>query len=82
MSNTQTTPAPAAAQQGTHHYLLTLQVPTGGGFYTSTYAGTCTPLAGSTRHDVYQQLRNEMARNNSQLAKATLLFFDLQPNRL
>jgi hypothetical protein len=79
----QTTAAtPTAEEQGTHQYLITLQVPLSGGFSISSWAGTWTPPADCTRHDFYRLLREDIARNNPQFADASVLFFDLQPNRL
>ena len=75
--------APAAPAQGTHHYLLTLQklLPNGSGFAVNTTAGHCSPV-GATRHDVYQWLYAEVVRQRPELAGASTLFFDLQPNQL
>lgn len=81
MQTSETTPAPAP--QGTHQYLLTLQVPSGGGFSISSWTGTWTPPpTGTTRHDFYQMLRDDIARHNPQFADGSVLFFDLQPNHL
>lgn len=80
MSDT-TTQAPAP--QGTHHYVLTLQIPTGGGLSTSTWTGTWTPPEGAaTRHDFYRLLRDNIAQNNPQFTDAYVVFFDVQPNQL
>ncbi|MFI1678822.1 hypothetical protein [Streptomyces sp. NPDC020607] len=69
--------------QGSHQYLLTLQAPhPSGGFAISTWTGTCTPTEGTTRHDIYQQLRQDVEREAPNFAGASLLFFDLQPNQL
>ncbi len=84
---TQTTtaqaPAPAAPAQGTHQYILTLQkpMPHGGGFAVSTTSGHCSPV-GMTRVDVYDWLYGEVVRQRPELAGASTLFFDLQPNQL
>ncbi|MER8188207.1 hypothetical protein [Kitasatospora sp. NPDC094015] len=85
MSQT-TTPAqsPAATpSQDTHHYVITLQkpMPGGAGYMVSTASGTCSPT-GMSRHDIYQWLIGEMARRNPELAGASTLFFDIQPNRI
>ena len=80
-----TTPAQqqAPAAQGTHHYLLTLQkpLPNGSGFSVNTSAGHCSPV-GVSRFDVYQWLYGEVVRQRPELAGASTLFFDLQPNQL
>jgi hypothetical protein len=71
-----------AKEQGTHQYLLTLQVPISAGFAVSSWSGTWTPVAGTTRHDFYQVLRDDIARTAPQFASASVLFFDVQPNQL
>lgn len=77
-----TTTTETAPEQGTHQYLLTLQIPMGGGFSISTWSGTYTPAPGTTRHDAYLALRDSIARAHPQFADASVLFFDLQPNQL
>ncbi|MCU7827327.1 hypothetical protein [Kitasatospora sp. DSM 101779] len=72
---------PAAPPQGSHHYILTLQKPMGGGFMISSSSGTCSP-AGMSRYDVYTRLVADMVRQDPQLAGASVLHFDLQPNQL
>ncbi|MFJ2781553.1 hypothetical protein [Kitasatospora sp. NPDC087315] len=76
-------PTAATQSQGTHHYVMTLQkpLPHGGGYMVSTSSGTCSPT-GMTRHDLYTWLIGEMVRQSPQLAGASTLFFDLQPNRI
>ena len=81
---TASTPAPAAPAQGTHHYLLTLQKPMhgSGGFMVNTFTGHCSPPAGMSRFDVYQRLFADVVGHSPELAGASTLFFDLQPNQL
>ncbi|WP_033820992.1 hypothetical protein [Kitasatospora sp. MBT63] len=85
MSQAVTAQSPAAAtpQQGTHHYVLTLQkpMPHGNGFMVSTCSGRCSPT-GMSRSDFYVWLIGEMVRQTPQLAGASTVFFDVQPNRL
>jgi hypothetical protein len=83
MSDTEQT-IPAAPAQGTHHYILTLQKPmrSGVGLAVSTSAGHCTPSAGMTRYDVYQWLIADLVRHSPELAGASVLCFDLQPNKI
>lgn len=78
MSDTTETTPP----QGTHQYLITLQVPTGAGYAVGTWTGTWTPTPGSTRHDFYKALREDITRNYPQYRDASVLFFDVQPNQL
>lgn len=69
-------------EQGSHHYLITLQIPVGQGFAIASRDGTWTPPAGATRADCYRLLREALADTDPQLATGSLLFFDIQPNRL
>ena len=64
-------------QQGTHHWLLTLDG-------IGSRSGTCTPLAGETRYDLYLRIRAEILDDEGRtdgLAPPTM-FFDLQHNAL
>ncbi|MFD5084351.1 hypothetical protein ACFWOG_17145 [Kitasatospora sp. NPDC058406] len=76
-------PAASVPQQGTHHYVLTLQkpMPNGVGYMVFTSSGHCSPT-GMSRHDVYAWLIGEMVRQTPHLAGASTLFFDVQPNRI
>ncbi|WP_282206858.1 hypothetical protein [Kitasatospora fiedleri] len=53
-----------------------------GGFITSTVSGTVTPRAGGTRLDVYLEILAHAVRQRPDMEGSTVLFFDLQPNRL
>ena len=76
------TTTPTAAEQGTHHYLLTLQASTPTGFFVQTWSGSLTPPTGATRQDVCSALRAQFAASEPLLAKNAVLFFDVQPNQL
>lgn len=83
MSNaTQTAPVPRASEQGSHQWLITMQIPFNGGFSISSWAGTFTPPEGATRHDAYTWVRQDIARAAPEYAGGSVLFFDVQPNRL
>lgn len=69
----------AGQEQGTHHYVLTLEVP---GYSSVTLEGTVTPPLGATRSDVYQRLRGDVTAHDARMAKGTVLFFSLEPNQL
>ncbi|MGW2547960.1 hypothetical protein ACWC5I_45635, partial [Kitasatospora sp. NPDC001574] len=77
-------PVAAAPSQGTHHYVMTLQkpMPNGVGYAVHSFSGTCTPGAGASRYDLYLWVMAEMVRTAPQLAGSTVLFFDVQPNRI
>lgn len=81
-SQTQQTTAPAPRQPGTHHFVITLQRPTGGGFHTATWAGSTTPPAGATRTDVYRGILAEIAQHNPEFARPNVMFFALEPDEL
>ncbi|MDH2388292.1 hypothetical protein QCN29_05710 [Streptomyces sp. HNM0663] len=78
-SQTQQSTAPAATNQGSHHYVLTLELP---GRMSSTWYGTFTPTPGASRHDVFTALRNQIGEQNPELSTGNVVFFSLEPNRL
>lgn len=81
-TQTQQTTGPAAQQQGSHHFVLTLQKPHRGGFISATFTNTFTPRPGDTRADVYGVLFEEVTRANPELVRANVLFFSLERNQL
>ncbi|WP_327300783.1 hypothetical protein [Streptomyces goshikiensis] len=76
--NTQTT-TPAPAAQGSHFWVLTLELP---GRAAMTQSGAYTPPAGMTRNDVYLALRQHVTADHPEMARATTMFFALEPNQL
>ncbi|MEU0667812.1 hypothetical protein ABZ508_16640 [Streptomyces lavendulocolor] len=78
-SQTQQSTAPAATGQGSHHYVLTLELP---GRMSSTWSGTITPAAGASRHDVFMALRNQIGDQHPGLSTGNVVFFSLEPNGL
>ncbi|MGS2588465.1 hypothetical protein [Streptomyces hebeiensis] len=76
-SQTEQTAAPAVRRQGTHHYVLTLDLP---GRVAGTWYGTYTPAPGATRHDVFMALQEQARRDNPELARANVVFFALERN--
>ncbi|MFD3777964.1 hypothetical protein [Streptomyces sp. NPDC058612] len=79
MSSSQTTTTDAPAAQGSHHWVLTLELP---GRSSMTQSGTYTPPAGTTRYDAFQTLRRYVAADHPEMARATTMFFALEPNQL
>ncbi|MEU3772025.1 hypothetical protein AB0F11_02200 [Streptomyces sp. NPDC032472] len=67
------------ATQGSFHWVLTLEVP---GRITATQFGTWNVRPGSTRHDVFLAIRQEVAGRYPELANANVMFFALEPNQL
>ncbi|MFE9802759.1 hypothetical protein ACFYP6_28450 [Streptomyces goshikiensis] len=73
------TPAAASTSQGSHHWVLTLELP---GRAAMTQSGTYTPPAGTTRYDAYQALRRYVAADHPEMSRANVMFFTLEPNQL
>jgi hypothetical protein len=78
------TTTPATGQpsgQGSHHWVLTLQVPR---LTSVSGQGTWTPPPGATRQDVFEAIRAHLARQapGMGLERANVLFFSLEPNQL
>lgn len=66
----------------TYAWMITLQKPIPGGMAMNTQYGTVHLAPGSTRHEVYGQLRAELDRQNPQMSDANVVFFSLEPNDL
>ncbi|MGR3939691.1 hypothetical protein [Streptomyces sp. BRA346] len=82
-THTQQTTGPAAQQQGSHHFVLTLQMPQPErGYITATFTSTVTPGPDDTRADVYEVLREQITRAHPHLERANVMFFSLEPNQL
>ncbi|MFE3770843.1 hypothetical protein [Streptomyces sp. NPDC059122] len=69
-------------QQGTHHFVLTLQQQTPSGFAVATFANGCTPQPGQTRADVYADLLAAVTHQDPALKGANVIFFALERNEL
>ncbi|MFE9791343.1 hypothetical protein ACFYRL_06345 [Streptomyces goshikiensis] len=76
--NAQTT-TPASTSQGSHHWVLTLELP---GRAAMTQNGTYTPPPGTTRYDAYLVLRQHVLADHPEMSRANTMFFALEPNRL
>ncbi|MGW1143834.1 hypothetical protein ACWD6I_01975 [Streptomyces sp. NPDC002454] len=70
---------PATPAQGSHQYVLTLDLP---GRAMSTWSGTLTPGSRDTRQDVYQWLRKQITDEHPHFATACVVVFSLEPNHL
>lgn len=69
--------------QHTHHFIITVQAPLPTGGYTvADWTGSITPDPAWTRHDAFQWIKAEQARQRPVLANACVLFFSLEPNQL
>ncbi|MEU4271279.1 hypothetical protein [Streptomyces sp. NPDC026092] len=79
MSSTTEQSNTEAEQQGTHHYVLTLDLP---GRIAGSWQGTVTPGSGDTRQDVFVMLREHISESSPEFARANVVFFSLEPNQL
>ncbi|MEU9998108.1 hypothetical protein [Streptomyces sp. NPDC050848] len=82
MSDTtvQQTETPAAPKpQGTHQWVLTLDMPRYG---SASAHGTWTPPPGTTRHDAFEAIKADMVGRNPELKTANVVFFSIEPNTL
>ncbi|MET9725446.1 hypothetical protein [Streptomyces zaomyceticus] len=73
------TPAPA---QGTHHWVMTLEVPNGSGKAMTTSNGTFTPAPGYTRANAFTDIYDGLIQRNPQLRGSNVVFFSIEPNAL
>ncbi|UQI47307.1 hypothetical protein M1P56_24640 [Streptomyces sp. HU2014] len=78
----QTQHSAPAVQQGSHHFVITLQTATRNGWATGTWSHTWTPTPGLTREDVYRKILADLVEINPEYARANVLFFSLEPNQL
>ncbi|WP_328386792.1 hypothetical protein OHS81_24340 [Streptomyces sp. NBC_00400] len=76
---TSQTTAPSAQQQGSHHWVMTLELP---GRAMNTLYGTWTPPEGATRHDVFMAIKTDIGREAPEMTRANVVFFSLEPNQL
>lgn len=76
-------PRDTTSEPREYHFVLTVQKPVpSGGYIVADWDGCMTPKPGWTRRDAYQAIREEHVRVNPHLAKASVLFFSLEPNQL
>ncbi|MEU9159052.1 hypothetical protein AB0D29_02020 [Streptomyces sp. NPDC048424] len=76
---TQNTPSlPEEGEQGSHYWIITLELPDR---VAATQSGTCTPAPGWTRHDMYRAIRRDLISECPKLGNATVAFFSLEPNQ-
>ncbi|MEU6979591.1 hypothetical protein [Streptomyces sp. NPDC046371] len=69
----------AAAPQGSHHWVMTLEIP---GRACLTESHTWTPPAGFTRYDAYLTIRSSLVDAHPEMARANVVFFSITPNAL
>ncbi|MGW1767983.1 hypothetical protein ACWCQL_28555 [Streptomyces sp. NPDC002073] len=71
--------APGRAEQGSHHWILTLELP---GRAAMTQHGTYTPPAGTTHYDAYQAIRDYVTAGHPELSNGIVSYFALHSNQL
>jgi hypothetical protein len=72
----------SATAQDSHHFVLTLQKPSGSGWATGTWAGSFTPSPGATRYEVYAALVAQCSREHPEVAGGAVVYFSLERNEL
>ncbi|MFF3018364.1 hypothetical protein [Streptomyces sp. NPDC057939] len=72
------TTAPVPASQGSHFWVLTLELP---GRAAMTQNGTYTPPTGTTRYDAFQAIRQYVTADHPEMERATTMFFALEANQ-
>ncbi|WP_335982455.1 hypothetical protein [Streptomyces sp. CA2R106] len=70
------------AEQPTHHFILTLQVPSPNGFAVCEFSNAITPPAGWTRAQLFKGLRDQIKQDHPEYRGATTIFFSLERNQL
>jgi len=63
-------------------WLMTIQTPNRAGYNITDYQGVTTPAPGTTRLDLFNQIRNEIYREYPQSQGGAVIAFDLQANEL
>ena len=74
----ESTPAPAVSQ-GTHHWVMTLDLP---GRVCVMESSTWTPPPGTTRFDAYTEIRKYLVSKHPEMRQAMCVFFSFEPNEL
>ncbi|MDI3423633.1 hypothetical protein [Streptomyces luteolus] len=78
-THTQKTTGTAVQAQGSHCWVLTLELP---GRMSTTSHGAFTPPSNWTRYDAFMAIKDEVARQNPELTNANVVFFSIEPNQL
>jgi hypothetical protein len=81
LTSTTTPPDDQQPAQGSHHWVMTLQLPR---LVSVSSQGTWTPPPGATRQDVFEAIKAHLAQRapGAGLERAAVLFFSLEPNQL
>lgn len=72
----------APDNQGTHFWFMAIQTPNHTGYRLNDYQGVLTPLPGSTRLDLFNDIRREVERQDPLSRGGIVVAFDLQPNKI
>lgn len=72
----------APDSQGTHFWFMAIQTPNRTGYRLNDYQGVLTPRPGSTRLDLFNDIRREVEQQDPLSRGGIVVAFDLQPNKL
>jgi hypothetical protein len=78
-TTSQQTATPAPQPQGSHFWLMTLEIP---GRFAFTSHGAYTPRPGESRQDAYEEIRAYIASQNPELERANVSFFAFDRNEV
>lgn len=63
-------------------WLMTIQTPNEAGYNITDYQGILTPRPGATRLELFNEIREQIERDNPQSRDGAVIAFDVQPNDL
>lgn len=63
-------------------WLMTIQTPNQAGYNITDYQGVLTPKPGTTRIDLFNEIRDQIYRDFPQSRGGAVIAFDAQPNEL
>jgi hypothetical protein len=76
------TQKPTPAEPDSHFWFLSVMATNAAGPWFNSYQGALTLAPGATRLEVFNQIREEVARNDPRSRGAIAIAFDIQPNEL
>ena len=63
-------------------WFMTIQKPNAHGYFLNSYQGTLTPAPGTTRLTLFNEIREEVDRQDPRTIGGVVIAFDVQPNEL
>ncbi|MER5903061.1 hypothetical protein ABT150_23630 [Streptomyces mirabilis] len=73
---------PTSTEQDSHFWFMSVMTVNAAGPWVNDYQGTLTLILGTTRLEVFNQIREEVAQNDPRSRGSIVLAFDVQPNEL